>query len=119
MTLRERCYSLKLPVLVGVVNCPQFAVDGRIIDKPGYDEKTGVFYDPRGARFPAIAENPTRDDALIGRDRLLLLFHTFDFKSERDRAVAVSLALTRAARMAMATAPLHASTRLRLDPASR
>jgi putative DNA primase/helicase len=108
LTLRERGYSLRLPVLVGVVNCPQFAVDGRIVDQPGYDAATGVFFDPRGAKFPVIAENLTKDAALIARDRLLLLFRTFDFNSEKDRAVAMSLVLTNLARMAMATAPLHA-----------
>src|ERR1700722_5040073 len=38
-TLIERGYSLKLPILVGVVNCPQLMVNGRILDKPGYDAK--------------------------------------------------------------------------------
>ena len=52
-TLVERGYSLKLPILVGVVNCPQLMADGRILDKPGYDAETGMFYDPRGATFPA------------------------------------------------------------------
>ncbi len=42
-TLIERGYSLKLPILVGVVNCPQLVVDGRILDKPGYDARTGIF----------------------------------------------------------------------------
>ena len=58
-TLVERGYSLKLPVLVGVVNCPQFIVDGRILDQPGYDAQTGMFFDPRGATFLAVAESPT------------------------------------------------------------
>jgi putative DNA primase/helicase len=107
-TLIERGYSLKLPILVGVVNCPQLMADGRILDKPGYDAATGMFYDPRGAKFLVVAENPTLADALTRRDRLLKLFHTFDFQSETDRAVAVSLVLTRLARLAMATAPLHA-----------
>ena len=107
-TLIERGYSLKLPILVGVVNCPQFMVDGRILDKPGYDATTGVFFDPRGAKFPVIADRPTLADAMTKRDRLLVLFHTFDFKSDTDRAVAMSLILTRLARLAMATAPLHA-----------
>ena len=75
-TLVERGYSLKLPILAGVVNCPQFMVDGRILDRPGYDEQTGMFFDPRGATFLAIAESPTLADALIAKDRLLVLFHT-------------------------------------------
>ena len=107
-TVMERGYSLRLPVLVGVVNCPQLAADGRILDQPGYDAKTGIFFDPRGAKFPTIAESPTKDDALAGVRRLLRLFHTFDFQSETDRSVAVSLILSRLARIAMASSPLHA-----------
>jgi putative DNA primase/helicase len=107
-TLIERGYSLKLPVVVGVVNCPQIMVGGRILDKAGYDAQTGMFFDPRGATFLAIAESPTWADVMTGKDRLLLLFHTFDFKNDTDRAVAMSLILTRLARLAMATAPLHA-----------
>jgi hypothetical protein len=107
-TLVGRGYNLELPVLVGVVNCPQFMVGGRILDQAGYDAGTGIFYDPRGAKFPVIADRPTLADALIKKDRLLVLFHTFDFQSETDRAVAMSLVLTRLARLAMATAPLHA-----------
>jgi hypothetical protein len=107
-TLRGRGYSLKLPLLIGVVNCPQLAADGRIVDQPGYDAGTGIFYDPRGVKFPTIAAVPTRTDAEAAKERLLRLFHTFDFQSEKDRAVAISLVLTRLARIGMATAPLHA-----------
>jgi putative DNA primase/helicase len=107
-TLLGRGYSLKLPILVGVVNCPQMAADGRIIDQPGYDAETGIFFDPRGATFPAIVANPMQADAEIATERLLRLYHTFDFQSEKDRAVALSLVLTRLARIGMATAPLHA-----------
>jgi putative DNA primase/helicase len=105
-TLVERGYGLKLPILVGLVNCPQLMVDGRILDRPGYDAQTGMFFDPRGATFLAVAESLTLADALIAKDRLLVLFHAFDFRSDRDRAVALSRALTRLARLA--TAPLHA-----------
>ena len=107
-TLIGRGYSLKLPLLVGVVNCPQLAADGRIVDQPGYDVRTGIFYDPRGARFPTIVANPRQADAEAGRDRLLRLYHTFDFQSDKDRSVALSLVLTRLARIGMETAPLHA-----------
>jgi hypothetical protein len=108
LTMIGRGYNLKLPVLVGVVNCPQLAASGRILDKPGYDAQTGIFYDPRGATFPAIPENPTLADAMAAKPRLLTLFKTFDFQNETDRAVAVSLIFTRLARIGMATAPLHA-----------
>jgi putative DNA primase/helicase len=107
-TVVERGYNLKLPVLVGLVSCPQIAAEGRILDKPGYDAETGIFFDPRGAKFPTIAESPSLADARVAKDQLLRLFDTFDLQSGKDLAVAASLILTRLARVGIATAPLHA-----------
>jgi hypothetical protein len=35
VTLKQRRYSLKLPPLVAVVNCPQFRANGQIMATPG------------------------------------------------------------------------------------
>ena len=100
----------KTALLAGVVNCPQLMVDGRILDEPGYDAKTGIFFDPRGVTFLTVAKssNASGRRPLPPANRPFVLFHTFDFKSDTDRAVAMSLIMTRLARLAMATAPLHA-----------
>jgi hypothetical protein len=52
-------------------------------------------FDPRGAKFPVIAACPTPADAMGKKDRVLRLLHTFDFQTEKDRSVALSLSLTR------------------------
>ena len=99
---------MRLPGLVAVVNCPQLKANGQIRDKTGYDPATGIFYDPRGAVFPPIPAHPTKEQAMEALQRLERLYKTFDFETENDRAVAISLVLTLLARTAMAFAPLHA-----------
>ena len=99
---------MRLPGLVAVVNCPQFKANGQIMDKPGYDPNTGIFYDPRGAVFPPVPAHPTRAQAMTALQRILRLYETFDFETESDRAVAISLVLTLIARTGISFAPLHA-----------
>jgi hypothetical protein len=108
VTLRQRGYRMRLPPLVAVVNCPQFKANGQIMDKPGYDADTGIYYDPRGAVFPPVPAHPTKDQAATALKRILSLYETFDFETENDRAVAVSLVLTLIARTGISFAPLHA-----------
>ena len=108
VTLRQRGYRMRLPGLVAVVNCPQLRANGQIMDEPGYDPNTGIFYDPRGAVFPPVPAHPTKAQAMTALQRILRLYETFDFETENDRAVAVSLVLTLLARTGISFAPLHA-----------
>jgi hypothetical protein len=108
VTLRQRRYNLKLPPLVAVVNCPQFMANGQIMATPGYDRKTGIFYDPRGVSFPPVPTHPTSAEVKAALDTLKRLYLTFSFEAEIDRAVAISLPLTLIARTGMGAAPLHA-----------
>jgi hypothetical protein len=108
VTLKQRRYDLKLPPLVAVVNCPQFRANGQIMATPGYDPKTGIFYDPRGVSFPPVPARPRSAEVKAALQTLKRLYHTFAFETEIDRAVAISLPLTLVARTGMETAPLHA-----------
>ncbi len=108
ITLRQRRYNLKLPPLVAVVNCPQFRANGEIMATPGYDPKTGIFYDPRGVSFPPVSTRPTSAEVKAALQTLKRPYRTFSFEAEVDRAVAISLPLTLIARTGMETAPLHA-----------
>ena len=65
-TLKDRKQRLRLPVLVGIVNCPSISADGQLLDRPGYDPKTGVLYDPLGVIFPSV---PSLPDRAHGPDR--------------------------------------------------
>jgi hypothetical protein len=56
----ERVGMWKLPSLHAVATAPTLRPDGSIIDRPGYDRATGVYYDPREVEFPAVPRSPTR-----------------------------------------------------------
>ena len=106
-TLKQRLHQLKLPPLVAVVNCPQFLSNGEIMGAPGYSSETGIFYDPRGVRFPAVPAFPTAAHVKAAVATIRRLYRTFAFEGEKDRAVAISLLMTLIARTGMASAPLH------------
>jgi putative DNA primase/helicase len=106
-TLKDRAHRLRLPVLTGIVNCPSISTDGELLDRPGYDPRTGILFDPLGVTFPRVPDLPTRADAMKALARILELLATFDFVSDDDRAVALSLILTSVARRGLPFAPLH------------
>jgi putative DNA primase/helicase len=45
-TLKQRRTRLRLPNLVGLVNCPTIKADGELMTDPGFDPKTGILFDP-------------------------------------------------------------------------
>ena len=106
-TLKDRKQRLRLPVLVGIVNCPSISADGQLLDRPGYDPKTGVLYDPLGVIFPSVPSLPDERTALTALERILKLLETFDFVGKDDKAVALSLIFTAIARRGLPHAPLH------------
>ena len=91
-----------------MVNCPQFTANGQIMGDPGYNPKTGIFYDPRGVSFPPVPAHPTSAEVKAALNTLKRLYRTFSFEAEIDRAVAISLPLTLVARTGIETSPLHA-----------
>ena len=106
-TLKDRKLRLRLPLLTGIVNCPSITVDGHLLDIPGYDPATGVLFDPLGVSFPRVPDFPTRAQAKTAMARILALLHTFDFDTDDDRAVALSLILSAIARRGLPFVPLH------------
>ena len=101
----------RLPTLLGIVNAPFLRIDGTICDQPGYDAASELLFEPDGQNFPAIAPDPTKDDAaaaLAYLDETLL--RAFPFVKPVDRSVALSGIFTAFDRRSMATAPLHAFT---------
>lgn len=97
----------KVPPLLGVVTAPTLRPDGSLITTPGYDEVTGLVFDPLGVDFGNIPLNPTREQALRALRPLKRLLHYFKFVSPKDRSVAISGILTALARKSMPVAPLH------------
>ena len=102
--------SWELPRLLAVVNAPTFRPDGRILEEPGYDPKTGLLFDPQGVVFPKIKERPNRDDALEGLAILGELLEGFSFVTMADKSVAFSAIITTVIRRSISVAPMHAFT---------
>ncbi len=109
-TLRQRSGRLRFPILTGIINAPTLRAGGSILDAPGYDEKTGLLFDPLGVDFPSIESRPTLAAASKALALLKDLISSFPFVGEVDRAVALSGILTALVRRSLPTAPLHAYT---------
>lgn len=99
-----------LPVLTGIIQAPTLRSDGSILEIPGYDEDTGLFFDRGHTNFPSIKNFPTYDDAIAARNKLLKLISEFPFEKEEDKSVAISAILTGIVRKTLRTAPLHGFT---------
>lgn len=92
--------------LDGVILAPTIRRDGSILDQPGYDPPTRLFYRPTIA-FDPIPANPTRAEAEAARDLLLDLVCDFPFRSPADRALWLAGLLTVLAKSSFAgPAPL-------------
>ncbi len=109
-TLKQRFGRLRFPPLTGIVNAPTMRADGSMLTKPGYDESTGLLFDPLDAEFTAIKDKPTRRDAENALAQLDGLIESFPFVEDKDRAVTQSAILTACVRRSLPTAPLHAFT---------
>jgi len=82
-----------IPVLRGVTTAPELRPDGTILDVPGFDDATGLFYAP-GAEYPAVPERPTREQAQAALAALLEAVADFPFQTEADRSAWLASLLT-------------------------
>jgi len=84
-TLLARSGRWTFPELLGIVESPTLRPDGTVLEEPGYDEATRLYFDPGGTEFPPIAASPTREVALVALGALLDLIR--DSLSSRLRRV--------------------------------
>jgi hypothetical protein len=84
----DRVGRWRLPVLTGIINAPTLRPDGSILATPGYDPATGLLFDPCGATFPPIPEQPTQLQACEALGVLYDLIADFPFIGDADRSVA-------------------------------
>jgi hypothetical protein len=100
----------KLRHSAGLINAPTLRPDGSVLDRPGYDEATGFYFDPGGITFLPIRLRPLRKYALAALAALKYLIRTFPFASPESRSVALSAILTAMVRRSLPSAPMHAFT---------
>jgi putative DNA primase/helicase len=112
-TLMARQGKWRLPKLLMVTAAPSLRPNGTIIDQPGYDAETGVFYHPNGVVFPVIPENPSKDDARRALDDIIDLvcevpFVEHDEYGQVNRSVFLANFLTAVGRSALPFVPFFA-----------
>jgi primase-polymerase (primpol)-like protein len=85
----------KLPTLKGVVETPVCRPDGSILDQPGYDPATKLYYvaspTMRKCRVP---EHPTQADAIQAMNYIQQVYDDFIWEGQADRANATGLLFT-------------------------
>ena len=94
------------PALAGIVEAPALRPDGSVLEAAGYDEKSGLYFDPGPTHFPTIPDNPTRGEAEYALDKLKEIVVGFPFVDEASRAVAVASVMTPIVRHAVRAVPL-------------
>ncbi len=89
--------------LMGVSDTPILRPDGSIWQTPGYDERTGVLFEPAfGASFPPVHDEVNLDDADAALTTLLEVVCDFPFESEEHKAAWLAALLTPLTRFAFA-----------------
>lgn len=89
------------PALHGIIQAPTLRHDGSLLDKPGYDADSGLWFDPGTTVFPDIPAKPTLQDAKAAIDELLEIFQDFPFLEETDKSAALAFLLTLLCRYAI------------------
>lgn len=103
-TIIELKDGRKLKQLNGLISAPTLRLNGTLLQKPGYDEVTGLFYD--GSRHAGhVPLNPTMTEAKLALEKLWEPFTHFPFCSSLDRAVHLAALLTAAVRAVLPASP--------------
>lgn len=93
------------PPLHGVVEIPVLREDGTILDSPGYDRASGLFYIPNG-KIPKIKTYPTKQDAEDAGRFVVDVLSDFPFQDDAGRDNAVGLLLTVVVKEFVGLAPM-------------
>jgi putative DNA primase/helicase len=105
-TILARAGQWKFRSVTGVITTQTLRSNGTILDRPGYDEATGlILMSPPS--LPEIPAHPSRDDALAALRILEELLDEFPFLDAASRSVALSILITPVVRGAMAVTPMH------------
>lgn len=83
-----------LPI-VGLISSPVVRPDGSIIDQPGHDAATGLFYTGTVGMALAVPDSPTQDDAVKAASYIVSeVFGDFPFREQASRANTLAALLT-------------------------
>lgn len=103
----------ELPSLAGFVEAPTLDAAGRLIDKPGYDEASGLYLalnDLTLEGYKPPLGIPTIDDAMRALTELSELVSTFPFVDASDKSAILAAIITALVRRILPSAPMFAVT---------
>jgi hypothetical protein len=86
--------------LESIVEAPVIRADGTILQEPGYDPETGLFFNSQKS-FPPIPAGLSKPDAEQARDLLLEVAADFPFKTDAHKAAWLAATITPLARYAI------------------
>ncbi len=110
--LAEAILALKpsewgFPSLEAIVEAPVMRPDGSILDSPGYDEVTRLYYYPQeGMKACKVPENPTQTDIAHALATIDEAIGEFPYVTQADRANAYGCLLTPLVRPVLRHVPL-------------
>lgn len=106
----EKIDCWDVPVLRGVIDVPALRQDGSLLDRPGYDDATGLFFCGNSSDLVEVPHDPTMDEVQDAVPALWRPFEDFEFRTDVDRGVHLAALLTTAQRPMLSTAPAVAYT---------
>jgi len=79
------------PRVSGIITAPTMRPDGTILDQPGFDQATQLWFQPdSNLKMPKIPDKPTRKDALAALNLIKELLIGFPFVAPVDRSVGLA-----------------------------
>ena len=87
--------TINLPPLNSIVEVPVLREDGSILDEPGYDESSRLYYQPdEDLTVPEIPREPTEEQIKTAKAAIWEPLQDFPFVDQASRANALALMLT-------------------------
>ncbi len=93
-TLRARAEWPGVRHLEGIVHAPTLRDDGTLLQRPGFDDDSGLLFDPSGDVFPTVPDKPTKSEAMAALERLLDVVCDVPFGTDAHRAAWIGCVLT-------------------------
>jgi hypothetical protein len=82
------------PALTGITESPVVRQDGSILNQPGYDTQTRLYYHPDSGQIPDIPDNPTTDAIQKSVELLNETVIDFPFDSEASKSNLIATIIT-------------------------
>ena len=90
--------------LCGKITAPTLREDGTLLNEPGYDSSTKLYFDTQEI-VSAINQNPSKVEAFDALKTIMKPFEYFPFSTEMDRTIHLAAILTASVRPSLQTAP--------------